>query len=373
MNGFCLGSLGALHEVSSTQEFCRTVDVQLRSARLRLSSNRHRHPPSFAGAKIWFDYVNSTGGINGPKIVHSLRDDGGDPNKTVELTRELLDSSRTTVLFGYVGDDTVAAVLRLEMAKRAGIALIAPLSGTETGGWSDNVIYARSGYSAEARAIVRRFRSNGLTRFAVLYMPGEAGQAVHSAIDKVLRRDGIVPVLVEPMTDGQVSESRVMALLKAAPQVVVVAADTIATAQFLRQYKACEPGVLIVGLSTVNHTVLTEFAGGKLAAGMLLTQVVPDPFRVTGPLQREHIALMKRFRDEAPNHLTLEGFIAGKLLVEIIRRAGKDPTKASILAAMQGLRTLTIADQVLQFSETSNRGSGFVDVTFLRSSGSLLH
>ncbi len=48
------------------------------------------------------------------------------------------------------------------------------------------------------------------------------------------------------------------------PQVIVVAADTIAMAEFVRKVRTIDKGVNIVGLSTVNHRTLLELAKADL-------------------------------------------------------------------------------------------------------------
>ena len=125
-----------------------------------------------------------------------------------------------------MGDDNVRAVIKSELPKRAGIGFIAPLSGAEAGGWSDNVIYARASYSAEARTIVRRFRSNGMTHFAILQSAGEYGKAVRTAVETDLRSDGIAMTDARILVEGQALDADVAALLKAGPQVVIDFAES---------------------------------------------------------------------------------------------------------------------------------------------------
>ena len=42
------------------------------------------------GANAYFKYVNAHGGVNGRKIRYLYRDDGYDPSKTIDRTRELV-------------------------------------------------------------------------------------------------------------------------------------------------------------------------------------------------------------------------------------------------------------------------------------------
>ena len=50
------------------------------------------------GGKIYFDFVNSQGGVNGAKIRHVVVDDGYKVAETVRLTRELLAQQQVVAL-----------------------------------------------------------------------------------------------------------------------------------------------------------------------------------------------------------------------------------------------------------------------------------
>ena len=55
------------------------------------------------GAKAYFDYVNSKGGVNGRKIEYRYYDDGYNPAQTVQLTRKLVEQDRVFAIFNTVG------------------------------------------------------------------------------------------------------------------------------------------------------------------------------------------------------------------------------------------------------------------------------
>ena len=55
------------------------------------------------GAKAYFDYVNAHGGVHGRKITYRYYDDGYDPARTVQLTRQLVEQDRVFAIFNSVG------------------------------------------------------------------------------------------------------------------------------------------------------------------------------------------------------------------------------------------------------------------------------
>ncbi len=55
------------------------------------------------GAKAYFDYVNSKGGVNGRKIEYRFYDDAYNPAQTVQLTRQLVEQDRVFAIFNAIG------------------------------------------------------------------------------------------------------------------------------------------------------------------------------------------------------------------------------------------------------------------------------
>ena len=55
------------------------------------------------GAKAYFDYVNSRGGVNGRKIEYRYYDDAYNPAQTVQLTRRLVEQDRVFAIFNAIG------------------------------------------------------------------------------------------------------------------------------------------------------------------------------------------------------------------------------------------------------------------------------
>ena len=55
------------------------------------------------GAKAYFDYVNSTGGVNGRKVEYRYYDDAYNPAQTVQLTRKLVEQDHVFAIFNAIG------------------------------------------------------------------------------------------------------------------------------------------------------------------------------------------------------------------------------------------------------------------------------
>lgn len=326
-----------------------------------------------AGARTYFDHVNSRGGVNGRKLTLVVKDDGGIAANAVSLTREFIDKEKVDLLFGYIGDDSITQVARDAVFRSSGIALFAPLSGVDVGAAGDNIVFVRPSYNDEVRHIIQHFSQLYLSQFVVVHVDNSFGTSLAQEVraqlkarNKQLTGTFSVPPSLAGL-DGVVKN-----VIKSQAQVVIVAADTIATAEFVKKMRALETGTNIVGLSLVNHRTLLELAKADAAAGTMLTQVVPNPLANTTRLQSEHLSLLAKYRDEPPSHLTLEGFMAAKGLVRALGMVTGDLNRASIAKSLAGSRRLDLEGMTLAFDKTSDRGSRFVDIAYLRKTGRLV-
>ncbi len=290
-----------------------------------------------AGAKVFFDALNARGGIDGMKVRLVVVDRPGSAGAVRAATRALLDEEHADVLFGDVGDAAVAAATQEPELASGAVALVAPLAGGTSG--SRSVFYTRPDHASEVRQVLAHFRALQLTRFAQL------GAADLGDVRAVLARNA---------------------------QALIIDADTASTAEFVRRYRPLDPGAMIVALSTVNHRVLFELLGSRLAHGMMVVQVVPNPALAGSPLAKEHLDAIRRFRDEPPSHLTLEGFAAAKVLAEGLRRTRGNPTRSAIARAMEGLGRVDLGGLTVDLRHGKRGDGAYLDLAMIRRDGSLL-
>jgi ABC-type branched-subunit amino acid transport system substrate-binding protein len=326
-----------------------------------------------AGAKIYFDFINSQGGVNGHHLVLKVKDDGGVPEKTVSLTRELLETEHAQVLFGYIGDATVNAVAASPLFKKSGIALVGALAGEDVGNGDDALFFIRASYRNEVDRVVDYFARLDIHRFAMVRLSTPFAIGAQRVLRSSLNANSMQLVGDDAMaSDGSDAMQVAHKIYAGHPQVVVIVGDTIAVGNFIRAYRPLDQGGFVVALSTVNHDALLQLVGPGLAHGTLITQVVPNPLLANGPALREHTGLLRRFRDEPPSHLTLEGFLAAKTLVQALHGLSRDVSRNAITGILRQHRDYDLGGIPLHFAEGSNRGSSFVDLTLLRKDGTLV-
>ena len=302
-----------------------------------------------------------------------VKDDEGVAANAVKMTHDLLDQDKVEALFGYVGDDSLSAVSSDARFRASKTVLFAPLSGAEIGTAKDSIIFVRPTYKEEVRHAIRHFGQLSVSRFTVVYIDNSFGRSIDNEVRNQLNADGKKPIaeIAIPLSlAGLPAVAR--QVLDQKPQVILIAADTIATAEFVKQVRSLDGSAQIVTLSTVNHRTLMELAKKDFATGTMITQVVPNPLSRVTKLQNDHLTLMAKYRDEPPSHLTLEGFLAAKAFVKLLERAGRDINRTSIAAAVIGSQRYDLDGMSVSFGGKSERGSQFVDIAYLRKSGTML-
>jgi len=68
----------------------------------------------------------------------------------------------------------------------------------------------------------------------------------------------------------------------------------------------------------------------------------------------------------------MEGFLTAKVMVEGLRRAGKNPTREGLVDALEGMRDVDLGGFYVSYSPTNHAGSKFVDLTIIGRNGKFL-
>ena len=113
------------------------------------------------GAKIFFDQLNASGGVNGQTIELRTLDDGYEPDRCVANTKKLIEGG-AFALFGYIGTPTSLAALPL--ATQAKVPFLAPFTGAEALRTPFNryAFHVRASYFDETAEIVKQSTAIGI-------------------------------------------------------------------------------------------------------------------------------------------------------------------------------------------------------------------
>lgn len=322
-----------------------------------------------AGIKTYFDMVNAAGGINGRRIQYIVRDDYGQPDFAAKAASELLERYQVDYLLGGVGDEVTRAVMETPAFRRSGHILFAPLAAADYAS-SPRILFWRPGYSQEIRHILSHFSKLGLKDIGVLYQESPRYQEAYRSLTAAIQERGMkLAGTARIGTNGEHVAEEARRLATARPGFVLVIADTIGTAEFLKEYRKHDAQTFVAGTSLTNLSTLRELAGARAVEWTVFSQVVPNPSAGTTLIQVEHLNMMKKFRDEAVSSLTLEGFAAAKALTKAIQQSRRNGRSAlQELLSQNG--NIDLGGLSATTSAASNRLSNYLDIAlFKRGSG----
>ncbi len=322
------------------------------------------------GAKAYFNLSDDEGGVNGRKLKLISADDSYDPEKTQACFDHLM-SEKVFALGFFVGTPT--AVKYVPMAESAKIPVVGLFTGAQTlyvplRHWVVNV---RASYFDETREQVDGlWKTLGYKKIGVIYPEDAFGTAVLEGVKAALKQQGAEPAAIGSYQrqTAQVGAA-IDAVRRANPEAVVIVGPANTVAPILKQAHAKGWKPLFLTVSFVGTDELISEAGQD-AEGVVITQVVP-PYYMT---EQKSVALYRRalgkyFPSEQPNFVSLEGFVDAMVLVEGLKRAGKDLTREGLIRAIESIHDhdLGFGPQLkLNYSAKEHKGFDHVIPTVVR-------
>jgi branched-chain amino acid transport system substrate-binding protein len=323
-----------------------------------------------AGAKAYFAMINDAGGVDGRKLKLLAYDDSYDPAKTEACFNRLLEQKVFALGF-FVGTPT--AVKYIPMAESNKIPVVGLFTGAQTlyvplRHW---VINVRASYFDETREqIDGLWGTLGYKKIGVIYPEDAFGAAVLEGVKAALKAHGAEPIAVASYQRQTAQVGGAIDTVKAAnPEAVVVVGPSNTVAPILKQSHAKGWKPLFLTVSFVGTDELIQEAGSD-AEGTIITQVVP-PYYLT---EFKTVALYRRtlakfFPTAQPNLVSLEGFVDAMVLVEGLKRAGKELTREGLIRGIESIHELDIGlgpQLKLDYSAKDHKGFDNVLPTVIR-------
>jgi len=322
-----------------------------------------------AGAQLYFDHVNARGGVHGRKIVLEQMDDGFDPKRSPDVFKKLIEEKQVFAMFLSRGTPTnEAAYPVLEAAK-------VPLVGPSTGAISmyspprKYMFPVRASYQSETFKIVPQLVNMGITRIALMYVNDSFGKDGLAGVQQAMKEAKLTPVAVATHERGGTKvEEAVATIGKADPQAVIMITLADAGVAFVQQMKKAGKSPMFLTLSNNSSNAFIKNLGTD-GPGLAVSQVSPYPFSGAEPITREFLGLLKDRKDMAPSYSSIEGFIAAKVLIEGLRRAGKQPTREKLIAGLESLKQFDLGGLDVTYGPELRIGTSYIDLTIIGKNG----
>ncbi|MDE0193033.1 MAG: ABC transporter substrate-binding protein, partial [Gammaproteobacteria bacterium] len=247
--------------------------------------------------------------------------------------------------------------------------------------YGDFAFNLRASYGQETAGLVDNFVDVGRRRIGVFYQADAYGRSGWAGVRKALERHGERIVGEATYKRGtkftSVMRDQVNILKAANPEAVICIGSYAACAAFARD--AVDMGLNDVPLANLSfvgsENMLKLLSEGRddaerYTALLVNSQVVPSYEDVSIPAVLEYRDFMARYNPEVPAELvteeytpfphsfvSLEGFLDAKLMVEILRRLGDNPSRTGLEQAVFTIRDFDIGiGEMVSFGPERRQG-----------------
>ena len=326
-----------------------------------------------AGARIYFNALNTQGGVNGNTIDLRTADDGYEPDRCKANTEKFIKDD-VFALFGYVGTPTSLAALPLIVDAKT--PFFGPFTGAEAlrDPFHKSVFHLRASYYDETALIVKQLTSLGLKKIAVFYQNDAYGKAGLEGVNRALKALNLAPIALGTVERNTVDVAQaVKDITSKMPDAVVQIGAYKSCAAFIRAARKSGYGGTFFNVSFVGTQALADELG-KEGNGIMISQVMPFPFSTTTAISREYLdAVRKAGGDATPNYSSMEGYLAAKVFTEGLRRAGRNPTRDSLITGLESIQKMDFGGFLVNFGPKDHVASHFSDLSMLTEDGKVRH
>lgn len=327
------------------------------------------------GARLYFEKTNAAGGVNGHQIRLVTMDDAYDVKKAEANTHELIDKQNVIALFGHMFTNTVFASVKIATA--AGVPYVAPYAGNDElypRPANPILFMTRASYSAELDALMRHIQAMGLTKIALVRYDSVGGKSLANDLTLKMKAVKLVPmgIAVMKLNSEEASEaaSQIEKMQPAAVILGVSGADAVAFVRRFHQVNNGQPVQFLARSLIGGHQLVADLS--KEGRGIVISQTAPSPFNGQTRVAREYQAALKArptANKVTASYIGFEGYIAAKVMVEGLRRAGVVPTRKSLAVAMESIKDWDAGNFRINYTPNDHGGSKFVTVTVIGEGG----
>jgi len=323
------------------------------------------------GAKLYFEHVNAQGGVHGRQILLETLDDAHNPARAKENALTLLDSRNVFALFQFAGTGSVKAVAPIADKKQVPLCAAVATCPELRAKRFNQVFYVRAGNAQEINAITRHLATIERKRFAVIYLDapyGRQGRAVAVQAAQKNKLFYLVDAVINASVGDAKSVEKAVSLIAAQkPDGVLLVTAGKVTAELVRSLgrqgiRNDQIYALAAALSASEIKAL-----GPFAKGVVVSQVIPDPFSRSQPMVIDFNAALTK-AGLKPNHALLEGWINAAVCTSALKKAGPNLDRAGFVKALETMDN-NFAGMRVRFDKLKHGGSDYVELTFVKDAG----
>jgi len=307
------------------------------------------------GIETAFRAANANGGIFGRQLRLVAADDGYDPTRTGPAMKQLFEKDQVFGLIGNVGTPTAVVALPYALDRKMLFFGAFTGAGLLRSDPPDRYVFNyRASYAEETEALVhylvkvRKLKPRQIAVFAQQDAYGDAGFAgVAKAFRSMPGGDENTILRLNYQRNTVDVDDAVAQLQKSKiPIKAVIMVPTYrAAAKFIEKTRDAYPDMIYSSVSFVGSTALANelmLLGRKYASGVIVTQVVPVVDGHSSLVLDYKSALAKYFPGEAPDYVSLEGYVTASIMISALKRNGPQLDTERLVETFENLRGLDL-------------------------------
>lgn len=312
-----------------------------------------------AGADLAFGEAKAQGVLQGRGVRVLALDDELKPDKAVANYEKLLNEQKVFAMFACVGSGTTAAAAKV--LQQTGAPMVAGYAVADSAREKvkGSGYFVRATTGREAQVLVQHLTTIGITQIAIAHLDNPGGQEALKLVEAALAERQLKPHAAAAVkADGSNTADAATQLAEKQPQAVIMYLGGALPGELMKATWALGNHPMFYGMSIVAGEVTVKVAGEK-ARGLAISQIVPYPWGEVDPVVRDY----RRLTDKAGvpvSYYSFEGYLNGLVMVEALKRAGRDLSRARLHAAMKSMK-MRLAGMELDFS-AGPTGSRFVEL-----------
>lgn len=319
--------------------------------------------------QAYFEQINKSGGINGRKLDLIALDDGYETERTLANTKTLVGEKNAFALLAFYGSSPTTEAMN-KVFGPAKVPLVGTISGAgslrEPPSSNPNNRYmfnVRASYADETEAIVNQLVSFNLKNIAVFYQNDGFGNSGLDGAVAAMKKHGLTPSAVATVERNSLDVGKAAeTIAKVNPQAVIMVTLYKPTAAFVKAMKKAGQHPMFTTLSPVGADLLTQELGPD-ARGIGISQVAPYPWNDVVSVVRDYQKLAGKKANYS--YYGIEGYLMARVMVDGLRRAGKDLNRDKLVSALEGMNNNDFGGYRVSFGSNNRQGSHFVEMTVI--------
>jgi ABC-type branched-subunit amino acid transport system substrate-binding protein len=327
------------------------------------------------GIEAAFNVANANGGVHGRQLRLIAADDGYEPARTAGTMKQLYETNQVFGLIGNVGTPTAVVSLPYALDRKMLFFGAFTGAGLLRSDPPDRYVFNyRASYAEETAAVVnylvkvKRLAPEQIAVFAQQDAYGDAGfGGVEKAI-RSLRGASDTPIVRLGYQRNTVDVDDAVAQLQQIQQqknrlpikAMIMVPTYRAAAKFIEKTRDLYPDMVYTSVSFVGSTALANelmLLGKKYATGVIVTQVVPAIEGHSSLVLDYKSALAKYFPGEAPDYVSLEGYVDATVLIAALRQNGPQVDTEKLVTTLENVHDLDIGlGTLVAFSRSEHQG-----------------